>query len=655
MSYHKDRSIPEERLLFILSHSPVPTAIYSGPNVMIDAANDAMLKVWGKDRSVIGKPMEEALPELLNQPFIDILKEVIRTGVDYTAKEGLVKLVVDGKLQTFYFDFIYKAVPLEDGSIVVLNTATDVTDKRESMIREQQLNTDLSGLNDQLNLSNAEYISVNAKLDEANAELQLQREILYDFFMEAPAGICIYSGPDLVVELVNRRYQMLIPGRDVLGKPLFEALPELNGQPIQELLVKVWETGQTLSQEEMLVPVLNAETNEMQDRYFTLTYQARKDAKGTITGMYGFVIEVTDQVFARKKVEQSEEHFRHLADLVPARIINALPSGEISFANKQWLDFSGLSFEDLRDFGYEQMMHPDEVAPHTKGLQQAASSGNPYISEMRFMNTDGQYIWHLNTASPVFDETGALKMWVGAATDIERLKQEEQRKSEFLNMLSHEIKTPVTTIKGYVQLLSELAGTQGPAADPLLSLSTEKLDKLILKLTILIEDMLQFGRIESGSVGIKKSTVDLNQLIASTVNDFRLIHPRYQFNLRDTFSVSMQGDGDKLGQVFTNLLNNAVKYSPGSDTVDITIFKDQDGNAAISVRDFGIGIDEAQYDKIFERFYRVEGKLENQFSGFGIGLFIADSIVKSHAGRITIESTKGAGSCFTVHLPGINN
>lgn len=636
MSYHKHGSVADERLLHILSYSPVPTGIYSGPDVIIDAANDAMLQLWGKDASVIGKRMQDALPELVGQPFIGILQEVIATGVDYVAKDTPVNLVVDGTLQTFYFDFIYKAVPLPDGSYAVLNTANEVTERLQSHREIEALNGHLSEL--------------NQRLQNSNDEVVRQREVLYDYMMQAPAGISIFGGPNLVYELVNERYQMILPGRDLLGKPLFEALPELVGQPVQQLLMNVWETGETLSVQELHVPIASTEGGTLEDRYFTFTYQARLDAEGTITGMYGFVYEVTEQVLARRKVEESERHFRQMADLVPAKISNALPTGEVTFLNKQWLDFSGLNLDQLRDFGYHKMMHPDELEGFQKGLAEAAATGRPFISEIRMKNTSGEYIWHLNIASPVLDENGQIKMWVGSTTDIQSLKEEEQRKSDFLNMLSHEIKTPITTIKGYVQLLKEAVAAE-TSIDPMIAVSAGKLDKLIRKITMMISDMLEFERLESGGTGIKKDRFSLTELLMATVDDHRIINPGYQFDLEVKCECNIEADEDKIGQVLSNLLGNAVKYSPENHLIHIKVYEDDSRNACISVQDHGIGIDAGQHEKIFERFYRVQGKLEKQFNGFGIGLFITKTIVESHGGWVSVESEKGKGSTFTVHLP----
>jgi PAS domain S-box-containing protein len=154
--------------------------------------------------------------------------------------------------------------------------------------------------------------------------------------------------------------------------------------------------------------------------------------------------------------EKNEKHFRYLADLIPAKISNALPTGEVTYFNKQWLDYSGMSFENLRDFGYHQMMHPDEIAAFQEGLANAANTGVPFESEMRFKDLSGKYRWHLNIAAPILDENRRVVLWVGSTTDIQKLKDEDQRKSDFLSMLSHELKTPVTSIKGYVQIIDSI-------------------------------------------------------------------------------------------------------------------------------------------------------------------------------------------------------
>ena len=373
---------------------------------------------------------------------------------------------------------------------------------------------------------------------------------------------------------------------------------------------------------------------------------------GEITGGVNVVIDVTEQKLARKKMEESEAHFRHMADLMPAKISNANPGGDITYFNQRWLDFSGLTFSELKEFGYHKMMHPEEVKEFQTRLQKAAESGTVLEMNMRFMNKEGEYIWHLNLASPVKDENGKIKMWIGSTTEIQKLKEEEQRKGDFVSMLSHELKTPVTSIKGYIQLLLKMVEKEQEIQFPaLLKSSLIRMDKLVLKLTSLISDMLDLTRIEANRLELKNEVVGLNDFVAGIVEDFRQTSQKHIINLHHDFTCSVNADKDKLGQVIINFIGNAIKYSPKQDIVDITISKAKKNQVAVSVRDYGIGIDPKEHQKIFERFYRIEGETEQNFSGFGIGLFIAHSIVERHGGLINIDSEKGKGSTFTFTLP----
>jgi PAS domain S-box-containing protein len=374
------------------------------------------------------------------------------------------------------------------------------------------------------------------------------------------------------------------------------------------------------------------------------------DANGVVVAVSGVTRDVTEQVNARKAIEQSEQHFRKLADLVPAKISNALPNGEVTFFNKHWLDFAGMGFEDLRDFGYHQLMHPDEIPAFQEGLVLAAEKGIPHVSEMRFKDTAGNYIWHLNIASPILDERGKITMWVGSTTDIQAIKQEEQRKSDFVSMLSHELKTPVTAIKGHVQLALRLLSREelSPFLEKMNS-SLSRIDVLLIQLTALIGDMLDLSRIDAGRMDLKTDRFAIDDLVNEVVQDFRLSHQQHFFQLKLGAGTDIIADRDRISQVLINLLANAVKYSPKSNVVDITVSAIAN-EVLIAVKDYGIGIEEINQKRIFERFFRVEGQNEKYFSGFGIGLFLVHNIVTRHGGKITLESERDKGSVFTVHL-----
>jgi signal transduction histidine kinase len=138
-----------------------------------------------------------------------------------------------------------------------------------------------------------------------------------------------------------------------------------------------------------------------------------------------------------------------------------------------------------------------------------------------------------------------------------------------------------------------------------------------------------------------------------TIEDIRFTNLSYNINLIQEANCNIWGDKDRIGQVIINLINNGIKYSPAKQPIEVRIHQPEKNRVAVSIKDYGIGIDKKDQERIFERFYRVEGQNENKFAGFGIGLFIADQIIKRHFGFMTIESEKGEGSVFTFTLPSI--
>ncbi|MGA9650997.1 ATP-binding protein [Pedobacter sp.] len=610
------------QLLFFVESAPIGICILNANSLVVEMLNDKFLEI-------AGKPKESILNKWCWEPFAEVkdfyqnaLKNVAETGIAYHADEVQMTLLRHGKADEIFVTFVY--APIKDSNGNISKIAVWV-------------------------LENTTQVHERKKVDEANRALEKDRDRLNEFFMKAPAGICLWTGPNLVYEMINPAYQKILARRNLLGRPILEAVPELKGAPLIDSMLDTYHNGTPFEVHELYVPIADYEGGPTVDRYFTFNYVPRRNVNDEIDGVFNFVFEVTEQVLSRKKIEDSEKHFRHLSDLVPAKISNALPSGEVTFFNQKWLDFAGMNFEDLRDFGYQQMMHPDEISDFQVGLEQAANSGQPHISEMRFKNREGKYIWHLNIASPILDENGQIKMWVGSTTDIQKLKEEDQRKADFVSLLSHELKTPVTSIKGYIQLMQREIKKNNLQKEKIES-GLDRVDRLVKQLTGLVSDMLDLSRIETDRLDLKRKTVVLNALVTEVVEDFRMTAPERDITITQSEELVTQLDHDKIAQVLINLISNAIKYSPAKSPINIEISK-SDQNGMVSITDQGIGIAEKDHKKIFERFYRVEGKDEKHFSGFGIGLYLAHSIIERHGGKLTIQSTPQKGSTFTFSIP----
>ncbi len=255
--------------------------------------------------------------------------------------------------------------------------------------------------------------------------------------------------------------------------------------------------------------------------------------------------------------------------------------------------------------------------------------------------------WSLVKSRPVLDERGEVTMVVTIIHDITERVLAEQRKDEFISMTSHELKTPVTSLKGFTNVLQRRLAKQG---DEKSLYYLARIDAQLNKLAKLISDLLDITRMQTGKLTFQMEAFDLDVLMCETVENVQATTITHRFLIEGRTDARLCGDKDRLGQVFSNLLTNAVKYSPRANKVLVGLSRDQE-QAIVSVRDFGIGIDEAHHQKIFERFYQVTDPEERTYPGLGIGLYISREIVERHHGQIGVESRKGEGAIFSVALP----
>jgi PAS domain S-box-containing protein len=255
--------------------------------------------------------------------------------------------------------------------------------------------------------------------------------------------------------------------------------------------------------------------------------------------------------------------------------------------------------------------------------------------------------WSLVTSRPVLNEQGKVVLVVTIIHDMTERVLTERRKDEFISMASHELKTPVTSLKGFLAILQRRLAQQ---ADEQGLYYLTRMDNQLSRLTKLIGDILDISKMQAGKLALEMEPFDLDTLIEEIIENVQAATPTHQLTLEGKTNSQIQGDKDRLGQVFINLLTNAVKYSPRADRVQMSLYRDQK-QAMVSVQDFGIGIHKAQHQKIFERFYQVAEPKDHTYPGLGIGLYIAREIVERHHGQIWVESNMEEGSTFFVSLP----
>ena len=374
-----------------------------------------------------------------------------------------------------------------------------------------------------------------------------------------------------------------------------------------------------------------------------------QDIEGKKSYITGTIRDITAYKKYEQEIRESEKKYRFLADSMPQIVWISEVDGRLSYFNEETLNYSGKNYNEfLEADGWLDIVHPDDRKENVRLWEKSIRTNKPFFCEHRFRNKDNEYRWFLSRAFPEFDQNGVVQKWVGTSTDIDQIKKQEKQKNDFIKMANHELKTPVTTIKGYVQLLKKM---RGDSEDKFLVNSLNTIENQVNKLNLLIGDLLDISRIESGKLPLNMKEFSLVELVTETIEDIKASEESHQINFELKYSgdIEVVADKDRMTQVLNNLLTNAIKYSPQSKSVNVELYLD--GKCAVvSVEDSGIGMEKEELSKIFHRFYRVSGDDEETFPGFGIGLFIVKDIMDRHNGKIWVESEKNKGSKFYFSL-----
>ena len=343
----------------------------------------------------------------------------------------------------------------------------------------------------------------------------------------------------------------------------------------------------------------------------------------------------------------SREHFKLLSNNIPQMTWTNLPNGQINYYNQQWYTYTGLDFEETKEWGWQSVVHPDDLQNTIDKYMAALKSGGLFEVENRYRRgSDSTYRWHLNRAVPLKNENGDIVFWVGTATDIEDQKKEMEQKDEFISIASHELKTPLTSVKGYLQLIHSYKKEEIP---PLIKQYISKANIALNKLQHIVNDLLDVSKIQAGRLEYAFTAVYISDLVKTCMENAEHIYPENTFTFENQSDFLAFGNAERLEQVIMNFINNAVKYSRENKQVILKTSR-HGSRVRISVTDFGIGMPKDKLPLIFDRFYRVD-EGSQRYAGLGLGLYISAEIIQRHGGHISIESTLGKGSTFWFVIP----
>lgn len=345
-----------------------------------------------------------------------------------------------------------------------------------------------------------------------------------------------------------------------------------------------------------------------------------------------------------KALAESENRFRNMMETIPQIAWTNTIDGKVVFYNQRWYDYTGLDYEQSRVSGFNMAIHPDDLKNSRDQFRSIRKTSNGGEFQIRGKRADGLYRWHLVRLMPIRNEKGQMQLWIGTATDIQELRLLQQQKDDFISIASHELKTPITSLKASLQLLNRMKDNPTAMLPNLIGMANKSLDKV----SILVEDLLNASKANEGQLHINPKIFTLSEVIDDCCQYIRA-EDIYTIKTEGDMDVKVYADAARIDQVVINFVNNAIKYAPESKEIRVCIEK-LDDTAKVSVIDKGPGIPLEKLRHLFDRYYRADSS-GSQYTGLGLGLYICSEIIKKHNGTIGVDSEVGKGSTFWFTLP----
>jgi PAS domain S-box-containing protein len=340
----------------------------------------------------------------------------------------------------------------------------------------------------------------------------------------------------------------------------------------------------------------------------------------------------------------NRERYHQLIDNVNDAVYTVdLKTGKFSSVNKAGEKLTGYSLKELLKMNFLNVIAPESIPIVKKKISQKVKKNVSTIYEIEVVRKDGTRLPVEVSSRAVYSGKDAVEI-LGVARNIKERKQLEHQKDIFLSLLTHEIKNPLTTIKGYTELLHKKSKDEKTKG------YLTQMNKQIDDLVSLMNDFLEVSRVRVGKFDINKEEIDLKQLISEISESYQKGSKTHLISFEGKKAGNVLADKVRITQVLLNLVNNALKYSPTAGKVIIGLEKSKK-EFIVSVQDFGVGIPKSDLKKVFDLFFRVNEEEHKKIKGYGLGLFISREIIKSHKGKIWAESEAGKGSTFFFTLP----
>ncbi|TWJ04493.1 PAS domain S-box-containing protein [Mucilaginibacter frigoritolerans] len=489
-----------------------------------------------------------------------------------------------------------------------------------------------------------------------DAVTDLPENIFQLIFEKSPGSLLVKANPPYFTILaVSDSYLSITSStrEGIIGKGFFEAFPD-DKVYIEEnirarhIFNKVIVTRQKIDVPNYRFDVINEKTKEKEIHFWSCGNTPIFGADNNVAYILNTVVDITEEVNAKEAALESESRLRLATDAAELATWDLdLETQTFVYSPRLAEIFGSPVCTDLSLIDIRSRINPDDMQNIVmKAYFEALVTGN-YLYEVRVNWPNGSLHWVRTQGVVIKDEKKRPVRMLGTILDITESKRDEIRKNDFIAMASHELKTPLTSIKAYLQILAKKLS---PLQDTFVTNALMKAGYQVNKMSDLIHGFLDLSKLESGKLQLQEQLFDINKLITDVIADINAVSVGNYIKFKYREPIFINADKEKIEQVISNFLSNAIKYSDKGSKIHIGSKKDE-SNLVVSVADEGIGIKLKDQEKLFQRFYRVESEKMKNISGFGIGLYLASEIILRHKGRIWVESDDNAGSTFYFSLP----
>lgn len=493
--------------------------------------------------------------------------------------------------------------------------------------------------------------------------VEVERAQLAEVFQRAPSFLALLRGPQHTFELANERYYELVGRRDLIGKPVRAALPEIAAQGFTDLLDEVYRTGEGFVGTSMRILLQRQPGQEPEERFLEFVLQPMRDASGAVSGILAQGIDLTERKQAQEglvRVTEESERLRRLHQTIlsgtPDFIYVFSLDYRVVFANDSLLTMWGVTAQQVvgktfLEIGYE----PWHAEMHCREIDEVRRTKGPIRGEVPFNGTHGRRIYDYIFV-PVIGADGEVEAVAGTTRDIterrqmeDALRENDRKKDEFIAILAHELRNPLAPLRNGLQVL-RLAESDPTVVAEVRGIMERQLAHMIR----LIDDLLDVSRIGQDKMELRRSRVLLTDVISSAVETARPVIEAAGHELTVALppeEIYLDADLTRLAQVFSNLLANSAKYTKKGGRIWIDGER-HGARVVVAVRDTGIGIPADSLARIFDMFSQVDRSIERSTGGLGIGLALVKGLVEMHGGTVSANSAgQDQGSTFTVELP----